>query len=93
MLRTSFPLTKIMLSSILPRWETILKAPIQSLNDFLYGVCCTMPNVSFMRNLNISRNSLVDNKHINENSFWTLLSNVRYTVFSKFPKGTRMGYK
>ena len=93
MLRKLFPIAKIIFSSILPRKETYLNAPIQFLNDFLQGVCSSGQNVSFMRNTNINHKSLVDNKHIDDDSFLILLSNIRYTLFGKIPKSSRNNYK
>ena len=85
-LRNLFPDAKIVISSILPREEFYLYAPIQFINDFLQGVCSSAPNLSFMRNTNIGRHLLVDNKHIDDDGFLTLLSNIRYTLFCKIPR-------
>ena len=85
-LRSSFPNAKIIFSSLLPRKEQYLNAPIQFINDFLYGVCNSDQKLSFMRNTNIGRQSLVDNKHVDNDAFLTLLSNIRYTLFGKIPR-------
>ena len=85
-LRNLFPLAKIYISSLLPRGDRYVKNTAQYMNDFLYGVCCADPSFTFMRNNNISRHSLVDNKHIDDDAFITLLGNIRYTLFGKAPR-------
>ena len=84
-LRNKFPETKIYISSLLPRKESYLNKLIKDFNDFLQGICSTAYNLKFVRNMNIRRDMLVDNKHINDEGFFALLSNIRYKMFDKTP--------
>ena len=85
--KTVFIASKIVVSSILPRGEAHVNRIIPRINDFLQGCCASSNDFSFMNNVNIKRNMLRDNdnKHVNTNGFRTLLSNVRYTLFGKYP--------
>ena len=85
-MKEMFPNTIIIVSSILPRKELAMKMLIASLNDFLLGMCTNTPNTEFMRNNNIKHYMLTDKKHINENGFKTMLSNIRYTIFGRIPR-------
>ena len=58
------PESKIIISSLLPRKEQLLKILVASCNDFLFGICSIVENVVFMRNNNIKRQMLTDEKHI-----------------------------
>ena len=78
-----FPNTRIIISSLLPRKEGIHNRSVRNLNDFLYGVCCTTDNIFFMRNMNIKRYMLVDQKHISEEGFYRLMNNIRFTISNK----------
>ena len=82
-LKEIFPSSKIIISSILPRKEVSFRSTVTSLNDFLYGVCSSGDNMEFMRNINIKRFMLTDKKHVNEDGFKMLLSNIRFKVFGK----------
>ena len=85
-LRDKFPDTEIFVSSILPRKEKYFHSAIQYVNDFLLGICSTASKFSFIRNSNIKHYMLVDSKHVNDDGFFTLLSNIRYKLFNnKFP--------
>ena len=79
------PNSKIIVSSLLPRKEIPMKMTITSINDFLLGVCCNTKKLQFMRNVNIKQHMLVDKKHVDDNGFKTLLSNIRYTIFGRVP--------
>ena len=85
-MKEMFSNTKIIVSSILPRKELAMKMLIASLNDFLLGMCTNTPNTEFMRNNNIKHYMLTDKKHINENGFKSMLSNIRYTIFGRIPR-------
>ena len=82
-LKEMFPGARIILSSLLPRKTTYHNGVVLKLNDFLHGVSCSTGNVYFMRNLNIKRYMLVDEKHINEEGFNQLVNNLRFTIFGK----------
>ena len=84
-LKNKFPHAKIVVSSILPRKETLVNDIIPNLNDFLLGCCSIDMKMSFMNNVNVKRYMLYDNKHVNFNGFRILLSNIRYTLFGKYP--------
>ena len=84
-LHKMFPLTRIIVSSLLPRGDQFIKRSVQFVNDFLCGVCSADPIRTFMRNNNIRSQWLVDNKHVNGNGFKTLLSNIKFTLFGKEP--------
>ena len=88
-LRDLFPNAKIVISALLPRGEGQLRPTVQYVNDFLYGVCCSDSQLTFMRNFNIHRHQLVDRKHLNDEAFLILLSNIRYTLFGKIPRYKR----
>ena len=84
-LKNKFPHAKIVVSSILPRKETLVNDIIPNLNDFLLGCCSIDMKMSFMNNVNVKSYMLYDNKHVNFNGFRILLSNIRYTLFGKYP--------
>ena len=84
-LRKMLPNAKFIISSLLPRMEPCLKIPVRYINDFLYGVCSAAQGLSFMRNINIKAEMLIDNKHINSEGFKTMLSNIRFKIFNKMP--------
>ena len=84
-LHNRFPSTKIFTSSLLPRGDLFVKNNVQYVNDFLSGVCSGAPFLIFIRNNNISRHYLPDNKHVDEFGFKILLSNIRFTLFGKVP--------
>ena len=84
-LKSMSPNSKIIISSLLPRKELHLKMVIASFNDFLLGVVSSFPDMKFMRNMNVKQYMLRDKKHVDEEGFKILLSNIRYTIFGKIP--------
>ena len=88
-LETCFPTAKFIISSLLPRKEGAVNSILKVLNDFILGCCATSKKYLFMYNVNINRNQLIDDKHIDADGFKTLLSNIRYTLFGKLPKTRR----
>ena len=84
-LTDKFPNAVITISSLLPRYDSRMYKIVQHVNDFLDGVCCSVSKFIFMRNSNIGRHLLVDEKHINNKGFAILLSNIRYNLFGEIP--------
>ena len=74
-----------MVSSILPRKEMKFRVIIQNMNDFLAGCCLWCSKMEFMFNINIKNFMLRDKKHLDDNAFIILLSNLKYFVFGKTP--------
>ena len=85
-LRGFFPLASIYISSLLPRGDLYVKNSVQYINDFLCGVCCADNALTFIRNNNIFKYQLVDNKHINYEAFKILISNIKFYLFGKIPR-------
>ena len=85
-LKTLCPNSKIIVLSLLPRKEIPLKITITSINDFLLGVCCNTKKLQFMKNVNIKQYMLVDKKHVDDNGFKTLLSNIRLPSLERTPR-------
>ena len=75
-----FPGAEIIISSLLPRKEELHNRTVTNLNDFLYGICCSTNKVRFMRNINVKRYMLVDNKQFSKEGSFRLLSNIRFTL-------------
>ena len=88
-IRNLLPNSKIIISSLLPRLEPSLTNPVKYMNDFFHGVCSTGEGLSFMRNVNIKPEMLVDNKHENDDGFRTMLQNIRFKIFNKIPYNPR----
>ena len=82
-IKAKFPNTNIVISSLLPRRDR--KMEVSQLNDFLLDLCDTTRKLTFMNNITITDRMLVDRKHLDEEGFRRLLSNIRFTIFGKVP--------
>lgn len=82
--KQKFKGAKIVISSILPRKDK--RNEVVMVNDYLLNLCDITKQVKLMENLEINEHMLRDRKHLNDNGFKKLLTNIRYNMFGKLPR-------
>ena len=82
-MKAKFPNTNIVISSLLPRRDR--KMEVSQINDYLLDLCDSTRKLTFMNNITITDRMVVDRKHLDDDGFRRLLSNIRFTLFGKIP--------
>ena len=87
-LQKTFPKSKIILSTLVPRGEPALKNIVKDINNYLISIPSTIPQIQVMNNKQIDEYMLKDNKHINKKGFFIFLANIRFSMCGILPKVT-----
>ena len=85
-LQKTFPTTKIIISTLVPRGEAEVKVVVKEINKYLLSIPSKAPQIQVMNNKQIDESMLRDNKHINKKGFFIFLANIRFSMCGMLPK-------